>query len=249
MDIMSEKEKEIQIIIDKLIQYFCFDEFVSYIDIRDGFMPLIEKYIDELRENCKNNFIRNVVKQNRIPIVMPKNKSNVYVNTEEIKGKEQYVLDTVFKKDKSGKYDSNNIESHRVWVFSNNAELLRSLKIDLFNLCKNGEIVYIWTMFEDMEMSKKFYIEPGMIQNKTAAKIYSNGRELFIIGNEKQREIGRKWIKDMLQKWKNDYIGSKEEEELRLSNVFDKESFDEMTQQVQSQRLLDINDANLLKHF
>ncbi len=50
-------------------------------------------------------------------------------------------------------------------------------------------------------------------------------------------------------KWKNNYIGSIEEEKRKLANINNQQTFDEMTQQIKSQTLLDINDANLLKHF
>ena len=230
----SEKEKEIEASVQALISYYCFDEFMSFIDIRYGFMPLIRgvdgQNILEMIEKCKKEFAQ-------------KQKDH-HLKREE----GGLVLDTFMRDDKDGKYESN--KAHRIWIFSNNAELLRSLKISLFYLCKNGQIFDIQPIFDDLKMAQKFWIKPGMLNTRTSAKIYSNGTELFVVGNEEQRERGCKWIESMLREWKINYIGSQQQEKEKISDaVGDIQQFEEMTQHIQTQKISEINDSTLLQHF
>jgi len=211
----NEKERAIEQRAQALISYYCFDEFMSFIDIRRGFMPLIRgvdgEHILDLTEKCKKEF--------------------------GAKKNDSYILETFCR------------DSDRLWIFSNNAELMRLFKIKIFNLCKSGKIFYIEPIFRDLVgMNKKFYLKPGMLKTRgIMAKIYANGTELFVVGkDEEERQRGCNWIESMLREWKINFIGS----ELHKSETMKTEKEEQqISSHIQTEQVSDFYDSNLIERF
>lgn len=250
---VDDVEREITEKVHKLLHWHCSEELMSGFDVRPGFMPLIRgvdgRHILEIAEQCKMEFARTEIRQHRVHIKMPQTRSQIDDQKDAVTQSKEYVLDTFMRDSKDGKWSGN--DAHKIWIFSNNVELLRQFKMRLFRMCRDCEVMFLIRELKEFQQElgtkRQFHIEKGMMKTRTAAKIYSNGTELYIMGTEEERERARKWVREMLQEWKLRFIGSQQQEELKLATI--RSDYQDLNKNEHTQTVSDANDSDLLARF